>query len=131
MRSARSCGIRWLCILCSPRTKTPPYGRAVQARLADAERAELRQQAARFEARLAADAGDAGALRGAGAAALALGEPGRAAALLVRLANAAPADGEAWQLLVRSSRYMTYAGSKGPGPCAVPEPALGRHACCR
>ena len=71
--------------------------------LADAERAELEKQVAGFDARLAADAGDREALRGGGAAALALGNAPRAAELLSRLTDAAPGDAQAWQLLVRGA----------------------------
>ena len=76
-------------------------------KLAEAERAELEKQVAGFEARLATDAGDREALRGSGAAALALGNAPRAAELLTRLTNAAPGDAQAWQLLVRGAGILS------------------------
>ncbi len=74
--------------------------------MGEEERKELEKQVAAFEARLAANGGDREALRGAGAVALALGDAGKAAALLGRLTEAAPADLEAWQLLVRPACFV-------------------------
>ena len=76
--------------------------------LAEAERAELEKQVAGFEARLAADGVDQEALRGGGAAALALGNAPRATELLARLTDAAPGDAQAWQLLVRAIGCSAY-----------------------
>ncbi|KAK9835042.1 hypothetical protein WJX81_006516 [Elliptochloris bilobata] len=79
-----------------------PTAAQQKRQLADAERAELQKQVAGFEARLAAEAGDREALRGGGAAALALGDAPRASELLTRLTEAAPGDAEAWQLLAEA-----------------------------
>ena len=76
-------------------------------RLGEEERKELEKQVAAFEARLAANGGDSkGAARCGARSALALGDAGKAAALLGRLTEAAPADSEAWQLLVRPPCFV-------------------------
>lgn len=64
------------------------------------ERAQLKQQAQKFESQLASNAADLEALEGAGVTYAQLGDFKQAEALLAKLTSARPTDPDAWRLLV-------------------------------
>ena len=65
------------------------------------QKAQLTQQAQKYESQLASNAADLEALEGAGVSYAQLGNFKRAEALLSKLTNGRPKDAEAWRLLVQ------------------------------
>lgn len=73
----------------------------VQTReLSDDQKAQLKQQAQKYESQLASNAADLEALEGAGVSYAQLGDFKQAETLLAKLTGARPTDPEAWRLLV-------------------------------
>ena len=73
----------------------------VQTReLTDDQKAQLKQQAQKYESQLASNGADLEALEGAGVSYAQLGDYQQAEKLLAKLTNGRPRDPEAWRLLV-------------------------------
>ncbi|KAL3154604.1 hypothetical protein ABBQ32_014054 [Trebouxia sp. C0010 RCD-2024] len=68
--------------------------------LSDDQKAQLKQQAQKYESQLASNAADLEALEGAGVSYAQLGDFKQAETLLAKLTGARPTDPEAWRLLV-------------------------------
>lgn len=74
------------------------------------QKAQLTQQAQKYESQLASNAADLEALEGAGVSYAQLGDFKRAETLIAKLTSARPSDPEAWRLLVcfgPASHFMT------------------------
>ena len=64
------------------------------------QKAQLKQQAQKYESQLASNSADLEALEGAGVSYAQLGDFKHAEALIAKLTSARPTDPEAWRLLV-------------------------------
>lgn len=70
--------------------------------LSDDQKAQLKQQAQKYESQLASNAADLEALEGAGVSYAQLGDFKQAETLLAKLTGARPTDPEAWRLLAET-----------------------------